>query len=179
MGDGGYLTWRLWPEYPVLIDGRLEVYGEELYAEIEVRGDGGPDTFERLDARYGFGTALVHFGLFRDLSLFAALVASPEWTLVQVDEVAAVFVRAESAGGSVPAVVLSSPILFEPLDPGPPHPMDLWRRRSRISLLTIFGRFADARALLEETRARYDDPVLEQIAQMLAQAPAAQVGAEP
>lgn len=174
LGDGGYLIWRLWPRYRVLIDGRLETYGEKLFAEIELAGGGGPVTFSRLDERYRFGTALLHFDLFRDLSLFAALAASPDWTLVHLDEVAAVFVRAEAASGKFPAVARGSPILFEPLAPGPPHPMDLWRRRQRILLLTIIGRLAEARALLEETRARYDDPTLDQIARMLAQTRGAQ-----
>ena len=169
-GDGGYLIWRLWPAYPVLVDGRLEVYGERLYEEIEVAGGGGPDTFVNLDARYHFGTALVHFGLFRDLSLFAWLLAQPDWRLVEVDEVAAVFVRA-GAATDWPAVNPASPVLFEPLDPESRDPMDLWRRKSRISLLTLFGRFADARALLRETRARYDDPVLHRMEELLAQAP--------
>jgi len=172
MGDGGYLIWRLWPDYPVLVDGRLEVYGEALYEDIEVAGDGGPDTFRRLDERWRFGTALVHFGLYRDLELFAWLVAQPEWRLVELDEVAAVFVR---LGGPDDArwkpVNVDSPVLFEPLDPERTHPMDLWRRTTRVSLLTIFGRFDAARRLLEETRALYEDPVLDQMRALLDQAP--------
>jgi len=172
MGDGGFLIWRLWPTYPVLADGRLEVYGEALYEDLEVTGDGGPDTFQRLDARYRFGTALIHFGLFRDLSLLSWLGVQPEWRLVHLDEVAAVFVRV-GPEGSVPwpAVNLGSAIVFEPLEPRPPHPIDLWRRKSRISILTALGRIDAARALLELSRAQYDDPVLEQMRALLAQAP--------
>lgn len=179
MGDGGYLIWRLWPDYPVLADGRLEVYGEDLYEDLEVKGDGGPDTFQRLDARYHFGTALVHYGMYRDLSLLAWLVAQPDWRLTHVDEVAAVFVRGSADRARWPAANVASPILFQPLEPGPPHPMDLWRRKSRISLLTVFQRFADARALLAETQEKYDDPVLEQIRRLLAQAPDVSAGAAP
>jgi hypothetical protein len=173
MGDGGFLIWRLWPDYRVLVDGRLEVYGEDLYEDLEVKDAGGPDAFRRLDARYRFGTALVHFGLYRDLALLSWLAVQPEWRLVQLDEVAAVFVR---TGGPDDArwkpVHVDAPLLFEPLDPDERrHPMDLWRRKSRISLLTVFGRFAAARALLDETRARYDDPVLARMQELLAQAP--------
>jgi hypothetical protein len=172
MGDGGHVIWRLWPEYPVLADGRLEVYGEALYEDLEIVGGGGPDTFKRLDARYHFGTALVHFGMYRDLSLLEWLAAQPDWRLVQIDEVAAVFVRIGSDGEAKwPAVNVASPILFEPLEAGPTHPMDLWRRRSRISILTVFGQFGAARNLLEQTRLIYDDPVLDQIRALLAQAP--------
>lgn len=162
MGDGGYLIWRLWPDYSVLIDGRLEVYGERLYEEIEITGDGGPEAFQRLDARHHFGTALIHFGLFRDPSLFAWLDAQPAWRLVHLDEVAAVFVRtpvAETAGW--PAVDVDSPILFEPLDPDVRHPLDLWRRLSRISIFAALGRLDAARALLEETSRIHPDPRLD------------------
>lgn len=171
MGDGGYLLWRLWPAYQVLIDGRLEVYGESLYESIEVEGDGTPETFQRLDAQHHFGTALLHFGLFRDLSLLTWLYFQPEWRLVQLDDVAAVFVRTPPGEDpSWPAVNVDSAVLFEPLSEGPPHPMDLWRRRARISVLTALGRIDAARALLEQSRARYDDPVLEQMRALLAQA---------
>jgi hypothetical protein len=164
MGDGGYLIWRLWPDYRVLSDGRLEVYGEELYADIEVTGDGGPDTFQRLDARYGFGTALIHFGLFPAPTLFAWLDAQPGWRLVHLDEVAAVFVRtADAEQARWPAVNVDSPVLFEPLDPAQRHPIDLWRRRARISILAALGRLDAARALLEETRRLYSDPVLDEL----------------
>lgn len=172
MGDGGFLIWRLWPRYPVLVDGRLEVYGEDLYENIEVRDDAGPAAFQRLDAQYHFGTALLHFGLFRDLSLFSWLVVQPGWRLVELDEVAAVFVRNGGPDDARwKAVDPSSPILFEPLDAGRPHPMDLWRRKSRISLLTALGRFAAARKLLEETRLEYLDPVLDQMRALLDRAP--------
>jgi len=162
MGDGGFLIWRLWPAYSVLSDGRLEVYGETLFEDIEVEGDGGPLAFQRLDARYHFGTALIHFGLFREPALFAWLDAQPAWRLVDLDEVAAVFVRtrsAEQAGWK--AVNVDSPVLFEPLDSGLQHPLDLWRRLARISILGALGRIDAARALLEQTSLLYRDPTLD------------------
>ncbi len=169
MGDGGFLIWRLWPAYSVLSDGRLEVYGEDLYADIEVNGDGGPDTFRRLDERHHFGTALLHFGLFREPTLFAWLDAQPEWTLVHLDEVAAVFVRTQVADPRRwPAVNVDSSVLFEPLEPGRQHPLDLWRRRARISIFGALGRIDAARALLEETRLLYRDPTLDELRRRLA-----------
>ena len=162
LGDGGFLIWRLWPDYSVLVDGRLEVYGEDLYREIEVDGDGGSDAFQRLDARQHFGTALIHFGLFRDSALLAWMEGRPEWRLVYLDEVAAVFVRssaAEQAGW--PSVNVDSPVLFEPLDATRRHPLDLWRRQARIAIFGALGRIGAARALLEETRLLYPSPALD------------------
>jgi hypothetical protein len=162
LGDGGYLVWRLWPGYQVLIDGRLEVFGAERYADFEILGGGGPDAFQRLDARYRFGTALLHFGLFPDLSLLSWLAAQPGWVLVHLDDVAAVFVRAEPGDERRwPRVDLDGARSFEPLDPSLRHPLDLWRRRSRVSILVALGRYDDARALTEETLSLYRDPRLE------------------
>lgn len=164
MGDGGFLIWRLWPSYQVLSDGRLEVYGEDLYTDLEVAGDGGPETFRRLDERHHFGTAIVHFGLFRDLSLFQWLSEQPDWKLTQLDEVAAVFVHvAPGEASRWLAVNVDSPLLFEPLDAAVTHPLDLWRRRSRISIYLALGRNDAAWSLLEDTRQRYRDPVLEEV----------------
>jgi hypothetical protein len=37
MGLGGYLIWRLHPDYRVLIDGRLEVFGPETFERLWIR----------------------------------------------------------------------------------------------------------------------------------------------
>lgn len=175
MGDGGFLIWRLWPKQHVLVDGRLEVYGETLYEDLEVTGDGGPDTFQRIDARYRFNTALIHFGLFREPTLFIWLDENPEWRLVHLDEVAAVFVRTNVAEAkNWPAVNVDSPVLFEPLDAQQLHPLDLWRRRSRIAIFAALGRLDAARELLDETRSLYPDPELDQLrARLIAASPPA------
>jgi hypothetical protein len=146
LGDGGYLIWRLWPRYQVLIDGRLEVFGEERFVDFELRGGGGPETFEGLDRRYRFGTALLHFGLFPDLSLLRGLAARPDWRLVHLDDVAAVFVRVEP--GREPRWPAVDPAqALAPLDPDAPHPLDRWLRRSRVSIWTALGRDDLAREL--------------------------------
>ncbi|MCX5737806.1 MAG: hypothetical protein NTZ61_04795, partial [Proteobacteria bacterium] len=101
-------------------------------------------------------------GLFREPALFAWLDAQPAWRLVDLDEVAAVFVRTRSAEqAGWPAVNVDSPMLFEPLDSGLQHPLDLWRRLARISILGALGRIDAARALLEQTSLLYRDPTLD------------------
>ncbi len=35
MADGGYLIWRLWPDYRVMTDGRLEVFGAEKFVALQ------------------------------------------------------------------------------------------------------------------------------------------------
>jgi hypothetical protein len=161
MGDGGYLIGRLFPDYRVMVDGRLEVYGAERFARLDVVDAGTPAGFERLDLEYRFGTALLHHALLPDERLLAWLFRQPAWRLVQIDEVAAVFVRVPGGGGSEPrwpALDPAAPDLFGPLDPSARPAIDLWRRRARIRVLAALGRPEAALALADETLARHRSP---------------------
>ena len=155
MADGGYLIARLFPDYRVMVDGRLEVYGAERFARLDVLDAGAPVGFARLDAEHRFGTALLHHAFLPDHRLLAWLFRHPDWRLVQIDEVAAVFVRAPGAGGGLPwpAVDPGAPDLFPPLDPDARPAIDLWRRRARIRILAALGRPGPALALADETLA--------------------------
>ena len=63
MSSGGYLIWRLFPTYPVMADGRLEVYRSRPEV-LELRDS---RSFAELDRTYRFGSVLVHFALFEDV----------------------------------------------------------------------------------------------------------------
>jgi hypothetical protein len=140
-GDGGYLIWRLWPAYPVMVDGRLEVFGEERYAQLRTAHAGTPQGFRALDARFHFGTALLHHRFFPQLALLRMLLADPGWRLVQLDEVSALFVRAKSDGGFAwPALDIAAPDLFAPLPIGPDPVLDQRRREVRSALFEVLGR---------------------------------------
>lgn len=156
MADGGYLIAKLYPEYRVMVDGRLEVYGAEAFAELDVLEGGTPEAFQRLDQRYRFGTALLHHSFLPDGRLLAWLAGHPDWRLVQLDEVAAVFVR-EGPGGELPWPALDTDAegLFPPLDEGTRPALDLWRRRARIRILASLGRHARALQLAEATLERH------------------------
>jgi len=163
LGDGGWLMWRLGPEQPVLIDGRLEVYGPELYARLELLGDDPAAAFGRMDARWRFGSALVTYSLFPDLTLLGWLHAQPDWRLAWLDEVAAVFVRvgAGDDAGRFPPVDPTDPALFPPLDPAHAgHPLDTWRRRTRVRVWAALGHPRAALDLARETLALGPDPEL-------------------
>ena len=85
---GGYLIWRLYPEYRVFIDGRTDLYADTFirrYLEVTlVRGDWK----ETLD-RYHVNTILVE----KESLLANFLLQSVGWSLVYQDELAVVFVR--------------------------------------------------------------------------------------
>jgi hypothetical protein len=113
MGDGGYLIWRLWPDYRVMSDGRLEVFGAELLRRLEFDDAA---QFAELDRDYRFGSVLLNHRRKRVGELAGSLQASPEWRLVYLDDVSLVFVREDGAGARFPELDLDAPGLFAPLD---------------------------------------------------------------
>jgi hypothetical protein len=134
MADGAYLIWRLAPDYPVMADGRLEVFGAKLR---ELDGT-TPDVFRRLDARYHFGLALLAYGLFDYPELMDALAKDPEWRLVFADEASVLFARVPPGGAPWPAVNPADPALFAPL-PETRSVDDLLLRVRRVRFYAAFG----------------------------------------
>jgi hypothetical protein len=117
MADGGFLIWRLYPDVPVMADGRLEVFGAELFEKLIFQS---PEAFERLDAEYHFGAVIQRHGAGGAGELLEHWTRSPEWHLVAVDDSAALFVRGPGGPGGVQALDLDAPDVFPPLDPGRP-----------------------------------------------------------
>lgn len=87
-GWGGYLIWRLYPEYKVYIDGRADVYGDEyIYDYLRIySGRTGWDTALQ-DA--GVNIILIETGS----GLADALFQSPDWSLCSRDETSVLFIR--------------------------------------------------------------------------------------
>jgi hypothetical protein len=82
---GGYLIWR---GYRVFIDGRADVYMDELINEYLLAYQLRGDWRQPLD-RYGVDYVFIE----RGASLATLLTASDEWTRVYGDDMAAIFVR--------------------------------------------------------------------------------------
>ena len=90
-GWGGYLIWRLYPEYRVSIDGRVAIHGPRRFAEhIEV-AEVRPRWRETLD-RLGARLAIIH----ARSPLAVVLRASPDWQVLYEDKIALVLGRRES-----------------------------------------------------------------------------------
>jgi hypothetical protein len=85
---GGYLLWNL-PQYPVFVDGRTDLYNDQLLEEYLRIAAGGTDALSLLDA-HSVNLALVEAGS----ALGRLLEASPDWQKPFRDDLAAVFVRA-------------------------------------------------------------------------------------
>jgi hypothetical protein len=85
---GGYLMWKLWPDYPVFIDGRTDLYDGPFIREYVDAVRGGEEWESLLD-RYGI--KLVFIEAQSPLALF--LSEEPGWRRVYLDEQAALFSR--------------------------------------------------------------------------------------
>lgn len=89
---GGFLIWYT-PDYPVAIDGRTDLYGDELDARFLETASG--------DDSYATDPYLDHAGvvlLFRDMPLSALLSTDPRFQKIYQDNLAVMFVRQPSSG---------------------------------------------------------------------------------
>ena len=90
-GWGGYLIWRLYPEYRVSIDGRVAVYGPGRFADHLEVADVRPrwrQTLDRLGARLAVIPARS--------PLAVVLRASPDWEVLYEDRIAVVLGKREA-----------------------------------------------------------------------------------
>jgi len=85
---GGYLVWTLYPDYPVFIDGRADVYGDAFIDEYLQVYQLREDWHAPLD-KYGVNLVIIDKGS----SLSTVLSESPNWDRAYIDERAAIFVR--------------------------------------------------------------------------------------
>jgi tetratricopeptide (TPR) repeat protein len=101
---GGYLTWRIGPQYPDFVDGRYFPFAGDLFNEQRLLASLGPDSpeWQRGADRWQINTAIFSMARFAGLGTFALqdFCASKAWKPVYLDDVAIVFVRnrAENAG---------------------------------------------------------------------------------
>jgi hypothetical protein len=86
---GGYLAWRLYPAYPVFVDGRTDLYDDALLTEYLDAAQGRPD-YKSILAKYGVKLVLVE----QDSLLADRLQADAGWRQLYRDERAVVFQRA-------------------------------------------------------------------------------------
>jgi hypothetical protein len=87
-GWGGYLIWRLYPEYRVFIDGRADVYGDEfIYSYLRIYA--GQPGWESMLDRDGVTIVLIEPGS----GLANALKNSPNWIICYEDKLSILFIK--------------------------------------------------------------------------------------
>ncbi|MCU1265809.1 MAG: hypothetical protein JWM21_2127 [Acidobacteria bacterium] len=85
---GGYLIWKLYPDYRVFIDGRADVYGDAFFSEFMATHAGEPQWSDSLD-KYGVRTVLIT----PDAALASLLRQDQRWQKVFEDNQAVIFTR--------------------------------------------------------------------------------------
>jgi tetratricopeptide (TPR) repeat protein len=95
---GGFLTWRLFPEYRDYIDSRALPFGPQLFFrayQLSVEPPDAPAWQQDAETR-GINTIIVPLARYQGMTLFPQLHAfcrSQLWQPVYLDEVSAIFVR--------------------------------------------------------------------------------------
>jgi hypothetical protein len=84
---GGWLAWKAYPDYPVFIDGRVEVYGDQVFGDY-LSVEGLSDNWARVLDRYNVRTLVITPG-----DRLALVLPQQGWKLVHADGTARVYVR--------------------------------------------------------------------------------------
>jgi hypothetical protein len=85
---GGYLIFKLWPDYPVYIDGRTDLYDDAFirrYLDVVAGGEGWQQTLDE----DGVNLVLIESGS----TLAKFLESDPAWSILYQDVMATVFAR--------------------------------------------------------------------------------------
>lgn len=169
---GGYLSWRLFPPYPVFIDGRAIPFGERLLNESQeaLRASPGSDEWRAFVDRWGIQTFVMSLDRFLGFNgPIGAMCASPELKLVYLDEVSAIFVR--TAEGNRPwtkrlGMTCDSAVLPPP--PAGEAAYVYWAQAARV--FSALGREQEAFRAISEARHYFTrDPELDMLAGRLLQ----------
>jgi len=98
---GGYLSWRLYPEHRVLIDGRTGWVHEPRVVGLASQSEREPDAFRTLDGEFDFQWALCR--AFEGEVFGLPLAADAAWTMVFWDDVSAIYVRRDGVNHDLAA----------------------------------------------------------------------------
>lgn len=101
LGYGGYLMWRLFPEYKVFIDGRIEIYDEGIYKSY-LDAHSNPDVWKEISEKYNVDWIILEYS--RDYAKkerMPHLVNNPDWALIYWDPVAVVYAKRGSKNDDV------------------------------------------------------------------------------
>ena len=93
---GGYLVWKLYPDYRVYIDGRADVYGDDFMSQFASAYYVTNDWKKPL-RQWSIWTVVLP----PDSPLVTALRSSPEWKQIYTDAQAAVLRRVPTESNSL------------------------------------------------------------------------------
>jgi hypothetical protein len=85
---GGYLLWRLWPDYPIYVDGRTDLYDDAFLREYESIITTAPG-FENAFQQRAIGFIVIE----QDTPLAVWLARSDRWQLAYEDDQTVIYTR--------------------------------------------------------------------------------------
>ena len=88
---GGYLLYHGYPKIKVFIDGRADVYGEQLYRDYR-KSLIFPQEFQKFTAKYNFDYIFLEYDP-DDKPLHDFLIKSKDWVLVYFDNTSLIYVK--------------------------------------------------------------------------------------
>jgi len=89
---GGYLLFRLYPQYKVIVDGRIYPYSMDTFNAVQSAFDSLP-AFLEIEKKYSIGAAIMHMDYMGDWPQINELLHSPNWAAVQADDSFVLFLR--------------------------------------------------------------------------------------
>lgn len=89
MSFGSYLIWAAQPDYPVFVDGRIELYPLEIWQDYMAISSAQPGWEEKV---LGYGVQTLFLSPVEQAGLAAAAQDSPLWQMVYRDAAAVIFV---------------------------------------------------------------------------------------
>jgi len=143
---GGYMLWKLYPDYRVFIDGRANTsYTEQVYRESLMTMFGKEGWSEILDRDQGNAVLCNRYLMekSRDYRLAVLLEKSPKWKLIYQDRAELLFLR---------DAPLHRALLEKARQGGLITPDSPYRKRERALVLMGEDRFKEAFILLDEAR---------------------------
>jgi hypothetical protein len=155
MASGGYLAWADPIGDGVFVDGRLEVYDTPFLTDyVTAVSD---DARWQADAdRYGIQTAIIFHRFEPDRMLAGRLASADAWSLVYVDEVAAVFVRTKGNDAALARAASIRPEWNAKTDAWLSRPAQKWPYPAgRIEGTRAYARFLATVGLAEPAVAAY------------------------
>ena len=168
---GGYLAWKLGPRYPVYVDSRYLPYGTQFLLEKNHLGSQSPDSkdWRREAERRDLNIAIFALSRYGELehAPLQAFCGSHDWSLVYLDEVAAVFLRNRPENAAWLGR-LRLDCRTAPIQP-PAAAADTWRGRAELfefwanagSVLYLLSRDQEALAALDRANQLFgEDPNL-------------------
>jgi hypothetical protein len=133
---GGYMIWKMYPDYKVFIDPRYTCYDDYVirdYFGLYTESDISTDKFHEFHSKYNFNTIFLHLSEFKTISF---LLKSTEWKLVYFDTNAIIFLHRSQYGS------IKNGIKSDSLSASRFHSLD-----DPMSLLRIFDIYAHLYAI--------------------------------